>query len=62
MCLLITVVILLAGYNFYDHGLLTQAYMSFGFALIPFSFFVYRLIKNRKCIFGNSKDCNKKDI
>jgi hypothetical protein len=62
MCLLITIAILAAGYNFYTHDLLTQAYMSFGFALIPFGFFVYRLIKNRRCIFGDAKDCNKKDI
>ena len=60
MCLLITIAILAAGYNFFSSGLLTQAYMSFGFALIPFSFFIYRLIKNRHCIFGNADDCNKK--
>jgi len=60
MCLIITVAIMLAGYNFYEHNLYTQAYMSFGFAIIPFGFFIYRLIINRKCIFGNSKDCNKK--
>jgi len=60
MCLLITIAILAAGYNFYTHSLLTQAYMSFGFALIPFGFFIYRLIKNRRCIFGKGDDCNKK--
>jgi hypothetical protein len=49
-----------AGYNFYQHNLLTQAYMSFGFAIIPFTFFLYRLIKNRRCIFGDAKDCNQK--
>ncbi|QOP44787.1 hypothetical protein [Sulfurimonas paralvinellae] len=62
MCLLITIAILAAGYNFYLHNLLTQAYMSFGIAVIPFGFFIYRLIKNRRCIFGDAKDCNKKDI
>jgi len=60
MCLLITIAILVAGYNFYGHELYTQAYMSFGFAIIPFSFFIYRLIVNRKCIFGDKKDCNKR--
>ncbi len=60
MCLLITIAIMLAGYNFYEHELYTQAYMSFGFAIIPFSFFIYRLIVNRKCIFGDKKDCNKR--
>ncbi len=62
MCLLITITILTAGFNFYTHGLFMQAYISFGIAIIPFGFFIYRLIKNRKCIFGNAKDCNKKDI
>jgi hypothetical protein len=62
MCLLITIAILAAGYNFYINSLFMQAYMSFGFALIPFTFFIYRLIKNRKCIFGDKKDCNKRDI
>jgi hypothetical protein len=62
MCLLISIAILAAGYNFYINALLTQAYMSFAFALIPLSFFIYRLIKNRKCIFGDKKDCNKRDI
>jgi len=62
ICLLITIAILFAGYNFYEHNLLTQAYMSFGFAIIPFTFFIYRLIKNRRCIFGDAKDCNKKNI
>jgi len=60
MCLIITVAIMLAGYNFYAHMLYTQAYMSFGFAIIPFGFFIYRLIVNRKCIFGDKKDCNKR--
>jgi len=60
MCLLIAMAIFFAGYNFYDHGLLTQAYMSFGVAFVPLGFFTYRLIKNRRCIFGNEKDCNKK--
>jgi len=60
MCLIITMIILAVGYNFYTHELLFQAYMSFGFALIPFGFFLYRLIKNRRCIFGDKRDCNKK--
>ncbi|HFB53144.1 MAG TPA: hypothetical protein ENJ67_00295 [Sulfurimonas autotrophica] len=60
MCLLITIAIMLAGYNFYEHELYTQAYMSFGFAIVPFGFFIYRLIVNRKCIFGDKKDCNKR--
>jgi len=62
MCLIIAIAILLAGYNFYSHELLTQAYMSFGFAALMLTFFIYRLIKNRRCIFGDKKDCNKKDI
>jgi hypothetical protein len=62
MCLIIALAVLFAGYNFYSHELLTQAYMSFGFALLLLSFFFFKLIKNRKCIFGDKKDCNKKDI
>lgn len=59
MCLFITMIILLAGFSFYDHGLIIQAIMSFILALVPLSFFIYKLVKNGRCIFGNDKDCNK---
>jgi len=51
-----------AGYNFYDKEFITQAYMSWSLAMIILIFFTYRMIKNRRCIFGDKKDCNKKDI
>jgi len=62
MCLLIAMALLAASYNFYDKGFETQALMSASLALIIFIFFTYRMIKNRRCIFGDKKDCNKKDI
>jgi hypothetical protein len=61
MCLLIASAIMFAAFNFYQNGLITQALMSAGFALILFGFFVYRMIKNRKCIFGDKKDCTSQE-
>lgn len=61
MCLLIAIAFLAAGYNFYDKGYETQAIMSVALALIVFTFFTYRMIKNRRCIFGDKRDCNHKD-
>jgi len=52
--------LLAASYNFYEKGYETQALMGSALALIIFSFFTYRMIKNRRCIFGDKKDCNKK--
>ena len=49
-----------AGYNFYDNGFVTQAIMSASLASLILTFFTYRMIKNRRCIFGDKKDCNKK--
>lgn len=61
MCLLIAMALLAASYNFYDKGFETQAMMSASLALVIFIFFTYRMIKNRRCIFGNDKDCNKSE-
>jgi len=52
--------LLAASYNFYLKGFETQAYMSAALALLIFSFFTYRIIKNGRCVFGTDKDCNKK--
>jgi hypothetical protein len=60
MCLLIAMALVAASYNFYEKGYETQAFMSLGLAFVIFSFFTYRMIKNRRCIFGDKKDCNKK--
>jgi len=60
MCLLIAMALLAASYNFYEKGFQTQAFMSLTLALIIFIFFTYRMIKNRRCIFGDKRDCNKK--
>lgn len=60
MCLLIAVVIFIASYNFYEQGYLIQAVMSAFLALIIFVFFTYRIVKNRRCFFGKSTDCNEK--
>ena len=60
MCLLIAMALLAASYNFYEKGFETQALMSLALALIIFTFFTYRMIKNRRCIFGDKRDCNRK--
>ena len=62
MCLLIAMALVAAGYNFYEKGFQTQALMSLALALVIFTFFTYRMIKNRRCIFGDKKDCNRKEI
>lgn len=59
MCLLIASAILFAGYNFYQDGYTLQAIMSLIVALLVYAFFTYRMIKNRRCIFGDADDCNK---
>ncbi len=59
MCLLIASAISVAGYNFYINGFIAQAIMSAILALLVFSFFTYRMIKNRRCIFGDKDDCNR---
>ena len=60
MCLLIAMALVAASYNFYEKGFQTQALMSIGLAAIIFTFFTYRMIKNRRCIFGDKRDCNRK--
>jgi hypothetical protein len=60
MCLLIAMALLAASYNFYEKAYETQAFMSLALALIIFTFFIYRMYKNRRCIFGDKRDCNKK--
>jgi hypothetical protein len=52
--------ILVASYNFYEQGFVLQAILSAVTALFIFTFFIHRLIKNRRCVFGNAKDCNEK--
>ncbi len=59
MCLLIASAILFGAYSFYIDGYILQAIISALLALILYSFFTYRMIKNRKCIFGDKFDCNK---
>jgi len=59
MCLLISMALFAAGYNFYTNEFITQAIMSWSLAMIILSFFTYRMIKNRRCIFGDKRDCNK---
>ena len=59
MCLLIASAILFAAYTFYIDGYLLQAIISAVLALLVYSFFTYRMIKNRRCIFGDKTDCNR---
>ena len=61
MCLLIAMALVAASYNFYEKGFETQALMSLALALVIFTFFTYRMVKNRRCIFGDKKDCNRKE-
>lgn len=60
MCLLIAMALFAAAYNFYEQGYLTQALISLLLGFIIFTFFTYRIIKNRRCFFGKDRDCNEK--
>lgn len=60
MCLFITIAILATGYNFYTHELFSQAYMSFGFALIPFVFLSTDLLKTVNVSLATNKTVIKK--
>ena len=60
MCLLIAMALLAAAYNFYENGFMLQGVMSAVLALLIFGFFIFRIVKNGRCVFGNSKDCNEK--
>jgi len=60
MCLIVALIIYVLSYNFYLHDALFQAFMSVLLASIMLGFFIYKIIKNRKCFFGDDKDCNKK--
>jgi len=60
MCFVIAVVFFVASYNFYEKELQIQALMSALFGLVILIFFIYRVVKNRRCFFGSDKDCNKR--
>ncbi|WP_457746835.1 hypothetical protein [Sulfurimonas sp.] len=60
MCLLIASALMFGAYSFFTQGLQIQAVISAMVALILYAIFLYRMIINRKCIFGDKKDCNKK--
>ena len=59
MCLIIAVISFALSIAFYTKGLDTQAIISLTVSLTLFSIFIYRLVKNRRCIFF--KDCQKSD-
>ncbi len=61
MCLLIASAILFGAYSFYIDGYILQAIISAAIALLVYIFFTYRMIKNRKCIFGDKADCNREE-
>jgi len=60
MCLIVALAILIGSYNFYIQGYETQSFMSAGLGLLLLGFFIYRIIQNGRCVFGNDTDCNKK--
>jgi hypothetical protein len=45
MCLVISLVLLVAAYNFYEKGLALQAAFSGALAFMMLSYFIYRIIK-----------------
>ena len=61
MCLILAMSIYAGSYFFYQHGLYAQAGMGVALATPMFGFFVYKIIKNRRCFFGSDTDCNHKD-
>jgi membrane protein YdbS with pleckstrin-like domain len=60
MCLIIAFVFFIAAYNFFLNALIPHTIFATIVGLIILTFFIYRMYSNRKCIFGNKKDCNKK--
>ncbi len=56
MCLIVGLVAIAAGWNFYVNGYVFQGVVSFAAGGIILLFFLYRMIKNRECIFGK-KGC-----
>ncbi len=57
MCLIVGLAIIIAGWNFYINGYAVQAVMSFIGGGVIVGFFIYRMVKNRECIFGGKKKC-----
>ena len=57
MCFIVGLAIIIAGWNFYDNDYILQAFMSFAIGGIITGFFIYRMIKNKECIFGGKKRC-----
>ena len=60
MCLIVGLAIIIAGLNFYLNGYFAQAVISFIAGGVIVGFFVYRMVKNRACIFGSTKGCGKR--
>ena len=58
MCLIVGLAVIVAGWNFYDNGYMIQASMSFVAGSAIVGFFIYRMIKNRECIFGGKGKCH----
>ena len=57
MCLIVGLAIIIAGLNFYMNDYTIQAVMSFIIGGVIVGFFIYRMVKNRECIFGGKKKC-----
>lgn len=62
MCIVISMLFYIATYFFYSKGLVPQALMSATLASIMLIFFIVRMYKNRRCIFGKDDDCNGDNI
>jgi len=60
MCLIISIVFFVGAYNFLLNSLIPQAIFASGIGFLILFFFIYRMYTNRRCIFGNKSDCNKK--
>jgi len=60
MCFIITFTFLAASLVFLNQELIPQAIFSGVVASISLIFFVQRIIRVRRCLFGKETDCNKK--
>lgn len=59
MCFILTFAFVIATITFFSKGLIIQAAMSAAVAAFSLFFFIRKLIKNGKCIFGKDRDCNQ---
>lgn len=57
MCLLLSVILVVAAISFFNGGLMLQGTLSALLAAVALFFLIRKLITNGRCIFKNDRDC-----